>query len=215
MLRSFEDALTKKLDLERWSRGDAAERRAMLTELFDYASAKLSLPMGLLFEKPEGVDASFALADPMTGDIHINESRWRTGDPVDPLFYFLKELRRAAQSARPELFPPEIALNDRYVIQFDGTCYRVEDEWVSLVKLEGSEDYFTELFLASPCQTDANDFALRCLKNAGAGRRADELHAMWAPGYHLFPKEKAREEFMNAVRAIDRLLSEEEPQEKS
>ena len=72
MLRSFEDALTKKLDLERWSRGDAAERRAMLTELFDYASAKLSLPMGLLFEKPEGIDASFALADPMKiGRAHV------------------------------------------------------------------------------------------------------------------------------------------------
>ena len=214
MLRSFEDALTKKLDLDRWSRGDAAERRAMLTELFDYASAKFSLPMELHFEKPEGADASFALADPMTGNIHVNESRWRTCDPADPLFYFLRELRRAVQSARPDLFPPEIALNERYVIQFDGTCYRVEDDWVSLVKLEGSEDYFTELYLSSPCQTDANDFAHRCLKNAGAGRRADELRAMWAPGFRLFSREQAEEEFLKAVREIDRLLDEDE-QEKS
>ena len=69
-----------------------------------------------------------------------------------------------------------------YVIQYDGTCYKLIDgEWKEC-KLDGSIEYFTELYLGQPYERDANDFAYEKVKELlGDSPELQELHAFWTP----------------------------------
>lgn len=63
-----------------------------------------------------------------------------------------------------ERFDELISRSRLYVIQYDGTCYKLVDgEWKEC-KLEGSIEFFTELYLGQPHERDANDFAYERVK---------------------------------------------------
>lgn len=209
MLAQFEKDVIAKLDLKAWSKATPAEKKAAMTELFDFAKKVFSLTIRLSFIMPDGFEMAYGLSDPVTGDIHINELRWASCDPIDPLFFFLHELRHSVQASHLALFPQEYALNSRYIIQFDGTGYKVENGTITSVRLEGTQDYFTELYLASPCERDANAFAYRCLKAAGADAHIDALYHMWSPEYRYFSEESALDEFKKAAAEINRLTAKQ------
>ncbi len=206
MLEVFERNLIAQLNLGAWQIGDSENRKAIMGKLFDFAKAAFDLKPQLYFTMPEGFEQAYGLSNPVTGDIHVNEVIWDQCDPIDPLFYFLHELRHSIQSSNPQLFSEAHQLNCIYLIQFDGTGYKVDGGDIRAVRLEGEQGYFTELYLASPCEQDANAFAYRCLKAAGATERLDELYAMWSPRYVYFTKEEALAEFYKTVSEIDRRI---------
>lgn len=208
MLERFEKNVIAKLDLKEWNSADNARKKAIMSALFEYAGDVFRLKSRLFFTMPKGFEQANGLSDPSTGDIHINESLWASCGPIEPLFFFLHEIRHSIQSSHPELFPKEYEINSHYVIQFDGTGYKVDGDEIEEVKMDGEQGYFTELYLASPCEQDANAFAYRCLKAAGAGSAADALYEMWSPEYRYFRAEDALGEFMKAVERIDRLAAE-------
>ena len=86
------------------------------------------------------------------------------------------------QYLHPESFDGLIARSRLYVIQYDGTCYKLVDgEWKEC-KLEGSIEFFTELYLGQPHERDANDFAYERVKALlGDSPELQELHAFWTP----------------------------------
>ncbi len=208
MLHTLEQEIIGHLHLDEWQAADHDQKKSIMQGLFQLAKDAFQLDIQLLFSMPFGFEAAYGLADPVTGDIRVNEAKWPACDPIEPLYYFLHELRHAIQSARPELFPRGIEINSRYMIQFDGVGYKVDGDDVITVKLEGSRGYFTDLYLASPSERDANLFAYRCLKAAGASGRLEQIHAMWTPKFHYFTEENAPDEFMKTVSEIERLSNE-------
>ena len=205
MLAQFEKDMIAKLDLSKWSAADSNQKKGIMEDLFAFARNVFSLKIKLSFTMPEGFEMAYGLSNPSTGDIHINEALWTSCGSIEALFFFLHEVRHSIQSSHPELFPQEYALNSRYIIQFDGTGYKVENGKITAVHLIGTQDYFTELYLASPCERDANAFAYRCLKAAGADERIDALYRMWSPGFRHFSEEAALDEFIKAAAEIERL----------
>lgn len=209
MLAQFEKDMIAKLDLPKWSTADSMQKKSIMEGLFDFARNVFSLKIRLSFTMPEGFEMAYGLSNPSTGDIHINEALWTSCGSIEPLFFFLHELRHSVQASHLALFPQEYALNSRYIIQFDGTGYKVENGTLTSVRLEGTQDYFTELYLASPCERDANAFAYRCLKAAGADTHVDALYHMWSPEYRYFSEESALDEFKKAAAEIERLTAKQ------
>lgn len=207
MLQSFERALMEQLNLARYLQ----DKQAFLLEVFQFSRSFFDLKNRLRFSMPPGFETAEGLTDPVSGDICLNAALWPGLPWLSPLQTLLHELRHSIQATRPELFPPEIAVNNTHVIQFDGTGYRIRGSEAVTVKLPGAQDYYTELYLASPCERDANAFAHRCLKAAGAGAEADEHYQFWSPRWTHFTEAQATDEFLNAAAEIDRLAAEEEP----
>jgi len=207
MLLSFERQLIEQLNLARYLQ----DKQAFLQEIFQFSRDFFNLHNQLRFSMPAGFETAEGLTDPVSGDICLNAGLWPSLPEISPLQTMLHELRHSIQAARPALFPPEIAVNNTHVIQFDGTGYLIRGGEIVTVKLPGEQSYYTELYLASPCERDANAFAHRCLKAAGAGAEADEHYQFWSPRGTHFTEAQANHEFLNAAACIDRLAAEEEP----
>lgn len=210
MLNKLEQAVIRALDVGQWCAADSPQKELLLTNLLQSANETAGMHLRLSFSMPEGYESAYGLSDPPTGTIFVNRALWPSCAPLDPLYYFLHELRHGIQTALPKLFSADFALNRRYVIQFDGTGFRMDGNKVITVHLTGDQAYFTELYLASPCELDANAFAWRCLKAAGAPAKLEALRAMWSPRFCFFPEEKADEEFRKAAHEIERLASAQE-----
>lgn len=210
MLNALEQAVIRALDVSQWYVADSPQRESLLMKLLQCANEAAGMQLRLSFSMPEGYESAYGLSDPATGTIFVNRALWPACDLLDPLYYFLHELRHGMQAALPELFSVDFALNQRYVIQFDGTGFRMDGDKTVTVHLTGDPSYFTELYLASPCELDANAFAWRCLKAAGAPAELEALRAMWSPRFSFFPEEKAAEEFRKAAHEIERLASAQE-----
>lgn len=98
------------------------------------------------------------------------------------MFYLFHELRHALQYLHPERFDGLISRSRLYVIQYDGTCYKLVDGKWKECKLEGSIEFLTELYLGQPHERDANDFAYERVKALlGASPELQELLAFWTP----------------------------------
>lgn len=97
-----------------------------------------------------------------------------------------------------------IARSRLYVIQYDGTCYKLVDgEWKEC-KLDGSTEHFTELYLGQPYERDANDFAYEKVKELlGDSPELQELHAFWTP-----KKPIADQAYEELYRQIDEMIGE-------
>lgn len=65
---------------------------------------------------------------------------------------------------------------------FDGTCYKLVENHYLKCKLEGSEGYFTSLYLGQPHEVDANTFAYeQTRKICGDSAGLKELFDFWMP----------------------------------
>jgi len=70
----------------------------------------------------------------------------------------------------------------QYIIMFDGTCYKLVENRYLKCKLEGSEGYFTSLYLGQPHEVDANTFAYeQTRKICGDSAGLKELFDFWMP----------------------------------
>lgn len=92
------------------------------------------------------------------------------------------ELRHASQYLEPERFNETINRSVQYIIMFDGTCYKLVENHYLKCKLEGSEGYFTSLYLGQPHEVDANTFAYeQTRKICGDSAGLKELFDFWMP----------------------------------
>ena len=140
------------------------------------------LDICLSFIMPVGYENANGTFDPDRRTVYINMKRLDESPDYEKLFYLFHELRHASQYLQPERFGEMIIKSRHYVIMYDGFCYKfVNGEWKSC-KLDGSEDFFTEVYLGQPYEMDANTFAYKevsSLLGDSPGLRA--LYSLWMP----------------------------------
>ena len=133
-------------------------------EIFDEYCRENGLALHLCFEMPEGFEGADGMFDPDSRTVYINTD-FPEGTPDFVRTYFLfHELRHAAQYLCPERFSELIRRSLGYVIQYDGTCYKLVNGGYIECKLEGGEETFTDLYMGQPHEMDANRFAYEQVK---------------------------------------------------
>lgn len=204
-LTDYERRVAGLIDYSRWLSGGTDAKKALMNSILQFTNEYFGMETELFFDMPEGFEAANGLTDPDTGNISVNEALFGGHDAFLPLFIFLHELRHGIQQARTELFSKEIAMNCAHIIQFDGTGYSIRGKDVITVKMEGTREFYTELYLGSPVEMDANRFAYEMLRPVCDDEALEEHYRIWTPSYTIIPKERMLEEFINACKQIDML----------
>ena len=140
------------------------------------------LSIKLSFDMPEGYETANGTFDPVVNTLFINREMLRSRPGYEQGFYLFHELRHALQYLQPRQFNDLICRSRFYVIMYDGTCCKLADDGWKECRLEGSEAYFSELYLGQPYERDANDFAYQKTKeHFGDSEGLRRLHAFWTP----------------------------------
>ncbi|MBR5961480.1 MAG: GNAT family N-acetyltransferase [Clostridia bacterium] len=149
---------------------------------FDSYCKETGLELNLCFDMPEGYETANGMFDDETKSVYINAKMLEKVPDFEKAFFLFHELRHAAQYLKPEQFPEMIRRSLQYVIQYDGTCYKlVNGDYVDC-KLEGGEERFTELYLGQPHEADANNYAYeQTRKIFGEPEELKKLHGFWMP----------------------------------
>ena len=136
----------------------------------------------LSFDMPAGYETANGTFDARSGTVFINAERLNDAPDHEKAFYLFHELRHAMQYMRPELFGDLIKLSLRYVIMFDGICYKMIGGEYYECRLEGGEERFMDLYLGQPNEVDANAFAYeQAGKLCGYSDALLKLYEFWLP----------------------------------
>lgn len=208
-LSEYERRIAGSIDYQRWLSGSTDTKKAMMSDILQFTNGFFGMSVGLSFSMPQGFESALGLTDPGSGDIMVNGDLFGDSRQFLPLFIFLHELRHGIQKNKAELFPEETALNSSHVIQFDGTCYRIDGETVTTVRLDGAQEYFTELYLGSPAETDANRFAYDMLRRVCDDEALEEHFRLWSPTYKIISEDDMPGEFLKVCERIDVLAEEQ------
>ena len=140
------------------------------------------LPLHLSFAMPAGYENANGTFDVAAKTVYINTTRLNDAPDYEKAFYFFHELRHASQYLCPDQFSSSIQRSLQYVIQYDGTCYKQVSGNYHKCKLDGSEEYFTNLYLGQPHEVDANVFAYEQTRNLyGDSAELKALFDFWMP----------------------------------
>ena len=149
---------------------------------FDAYCGEHCLDLRLSFDMPEGYASAYGTFDAETKTVFINAGLLSAAPDEEKAFYLFHELRHASQHLRPGEFSEAVRRSAQYVIMYDGTCYRCTDGGWRECRLEGDEEYLTNLYLGQPHETDANAFAYRqAMKAGGDPERLRKLYSFWTP----------------------------------
>ena len=131
---------------------------------------------------PVGYQNANGTFDVSSKTVFINAVRLNDAPNHEKAFYFFHELRHASQYLCPDQFSGSIQRSLQYIIQYDGTCYKQVNGSYHKCKLDGSEEYFTNLYLGQPHEVDANVFAFEQTRNLyGDSAELKVLFDFWMP----------------------------------
>jgi len=149
---------------------------------FDSFCRENRLDLRLSFEMPPGYETAYGTFDAETETVYLNAVLLHDAPDHEQAFYFFHELRHAAQELCPARFSEAIRRSLRYVIQYDGVCYkRIGGEYAEC-RLDGGAERFTDLYLGQPHETDANAFAYAQTRALfGDSEELRKLYAFWTP----------------------------------
>lgn len=154
-----------------------------LRKYVDLYCKEEKIEINISAEMPEGYENAFGTYDVLMNTLFINEKIIAALPEYEQLFYLFHELRHASQYLAPEKFSSEIQKSRFYVILYNGICFRLfENEWKEC-SIEGTGEYFRNLYMNLPYEKDANVFAYRKTSEIlgdSAGLR--ELYSYWVPG---------------------------------
>lgn len=181
------------------------DNRQKATELMQRWAATLGVEYALSFDMPAGFDTANATYVPQRKTICLNPALTEEDD-ISCAFYLLHELRHAWQHQRRQELPEDMARSLDYVILYDGTCYKQHDgNWLEC-RLEGDEEYFTDLYTNLPYEVDANEFAYQGLLPGLEDRqreRLEELCSLWAPRNQVISLAQMPDALEKTYRRID------------
>lgn len=140
------------------------------------------LELSLSFEMPCGYETAYGTFDVESKTVFINAEYLKDAPDCEKAFYLFHELRHASQYLCPDLFSCEVNRSLQYVIMFDGTCFKIINGKYYECKLEGGEDYFSNIYLGQPYEVDANKYAYEQAKRLfGETNDLRKLYEFWTP----------------------------------
>lgn len=160
------------------------------------------LHLHLSFDMPNEYKDANGTYEPTTHMLFINREKLQSLPAYEQLFYLFHELRHALQYTYPERFDPLISRSLSYVIMYDGTCHKLVNGQWKTCRLEGEDDFFSQMYLGQPYEQDANAFAFEKTKECtGDAEGLRELYAFWSPRKHIAP-----EAYENLFAQIDKAI---------
>jgi len=149
---------------------------------FDQYCKDHDLDLTLSYQMPAGYETAYGTFDAASGTVFIHAAYLKDAPDHEKAFYLFHELRHASQYLSPERFSSAVSRSIQYVIQYDGTCYKVINGKYHACRLEGGEARFTDLYLGQPHEADANSYAYRRAKDLfGDSEDLRKLYAFWMP----------------------------------
>ena len=149
---------------------------------FNQYCADNNLELVLSFKMPTGYETANGTFDIETRTVFINTEQLTDAPDYEKAFYLFHELRHSSQYLCPELFSIAVNRSIQYVIMYDGTCYKIINGNYYECKLEGDEDYFTNIYLGQPYEIDANAYAYEQVKRIyGDSDDLRKLYEFWMP----------------------------------
>ncbi len=144
----------------------------------------------LSYDMPAGYETANGMFDVVINTIFIHKAALCVLPEYEQLFYLFHELRHASQYLHPEQFSSAINRSRFYVIMFDGVCHKLIGNKWSECRLDGGEEYFSDIYLGQPYEADANQYAYESVKRLlGDSPELDELYAFWTPKRNIPVKE--------------------------
>ncbi len=138
------------------------------------------ITVGLSLEMPSGYETANGMYDDETKMIYMNPNIELP--EYEQAFYLYHELRHALQYNQSEGFSDELIMSLGYVIMFDGTCYKNIDGRYFECRIEGEEDYLSDLYKGQLYEADANHYAYETVKKAyGDIPELKELYDFFRP----------------------------------
>ena len=136
----------------------------------------------LSYDMPVGYENAYGTYDVTVNTLFFNAELLKNAPSHEILFYLFHELRHAMQYLCPHLFSEQIQESRFYVVLYNGMCYKlIDNEWQKC-SLEGSEEYFTRVYISLPYEFDANTFAYEKAKElCGDIAELEELYEFWVP----------------------------------
>lgn len=140
------------------------------------------LSVKLSYDMPIGYKTAYGTYDVTINTLFLNAELLKNAPRYEVLFYLFHELRHAMQYLCPSLFSDQIQQSRFYVVLYNGVCYKlIDNEWQECT-LEGSEEYFTRVYMSLPYEIDANTFAYEKTKEiCGDTAELQELYSYWMP----------------------------------
>ena len=140
------------------------------------------LSVKLSYDMPIGYETAYGTYDVTINTLFLNVGLLYNAPRYEVLFYLFHELRHAMQYLCPSLFSEQIQQSRFYVVLYNGVCYKlIDNEWRECI-LEGSEEYFTRVYMSLPYEIDANTFAYEKTKEiCGDTTELQELYSYWIP----------------------------------
>ena len=140
------------------------------------------LDLTLSFNMPVGYETANSTFDAESKTIFINTDYLKEAPDYEKAFYLFHELRHSSQVLCPERFSGAVNRSIQYVIMYDGTCYKIINGKYYECKLEGGEEYFTNIYLGQPYEADANQYAYEQVKKiCGDSDDLRKLYEFWIP----------------------------------
>ena len=130
-----------------------------LKKIFDEFVSGCDLNIKLSFDMPEGYENANGTYDFEKRTLFYNSRMLSESDDYEQVFYLFHELRHALQYERPEEFSEEIRKSLPYIVMYNGQCCKLVGGKYIECTLDGEETYFTELYLNTPYEIDANEYA--------------------------------------------------------
>ena len=145
-------------------------------------SRENGISVKLSYDMPIGYETAYGTYDVTINTLFLNVGLLYNAPRYEVLFYLFHELRHAMQYLCPSLFSEQIQRSRFYVVLYNGVCYKlINNEWRECI-LEGSEEYFTRVYMSLPYEIDANTFAYEKTKEiCGDTAELQELYSYWIP----------------------------------
>ena len=153
-----------------------------IKDIFDRFCRENSVSVNLSYDMPTGYENAYGTYDVTLNILFLNKELLKNSPKYEVFFYLFHELRHAMQYLCPHLFSEQIQESRFYVVLYNGTCYKlIDNEWQKC-SLEGSEEYFTRVYMSLPYEIDANIFAYEKTKEiCGDTAELQELYSYWIP----------------------------------
>ena len=138
------------------------------------------------YDMPFGYETAYGTYDVTINTLFLNAELLKNTPRYEVLFYLFHELRHAMQYLCPSLFSEQIQESRFYVVLYNGVCYKlIDNEWNECA-LEGSEEYYTQVYMSLPYEVDANAYAYEKAKElCGDSAELTELYKFWVPAERL------------------------------